>query len=208
MVPLGPGAVVEEFETGRGLREHDTLRVEQLLAGKPVEIPRADRGAESADHAGRMESPLMEAAVRRRADPACRFGGDQKSPQRPFAAGARGKSGRQHGRQRARRRVDDRAAVRVVIVEPVNEGAVEMGRIALGQAQVHADDRKFAGTADLAQRRRQPIREIEPDRREADSERVQDVQLCPGNDIGRNLIQLEPVDKGRQRLRQRRLGGR
>ena len=140
----------------------------------------------------------MKPAIRCGTDAARRFRRDQEGAQRAASVGVRRQTGRKHGRDSTRRRVNDGTTMGVVVIESVNKCAVQVRRIPLRKTQIHADDRIVSRTADLRERRCQPFGEIKPDRREPNPERVEYVQFSAIQYIARHLIKVEGLDKNGQ----------
>ena len=187
MEALGPGAVGEEFEAAGGGAEREPLRMNERGSAEAGELSGGDRAAEDAGDAGRMESDLVEPALGDHPDTGRHLDagdeGREKIATRGAGFGADGK----HGRQQARAHVHDAGDMRVVVVEAMDEDAVDQRRVAGAEPQAGADD----GALPARRRERLTRRAGNPPivltrRGEGDAGRVQQQQLRALDRFGRD----------------------
>ena len=115
-------------------------------------------------------------------------------------------AGGQHRRHRARRGVDHAADVGVVIVETVNEEAVHLCGIAQRQPCRHPDDGIGPVSGKPVNGRQRLVAEVVARRREADPQRVENVQLGTFDHGLGHVFERQFAGKAGKRARDRLAG--
>ena len=204
--PLGPRAVIQELQAARGHAERDALGVGELRLGHAREPACGQRGPEHADHAGGMEAQAVEPALGGGGDPGCALDGREIGHERLPPRGAVALAGGQHRRHRARRGVDHAADVGVVVVEAVDEESVHLSGIAQRQRRRHPDDGIGPVAGEPVDRGQRLVAEVVARRREADPQRVENVQLGALDHGLGHVFERKLAGEARQRARDRLAG--
>ena len=201
METLGPGAVLEELHAAGGHAEREALGVGQRARVVVLKVARGQRRAEHADDACGMEADLLPPAPRVLADARIGLHGEQVGAERARAARAGLPAGREHHRQRARGGVHDARRVRVVVIEAVDQDAVQQRRVAQRPAFAHADQHVFAAAGERADAGGAALGELEAGRGEGDAERIQDAAPGGVQHLRRHGPGVEAVGVLREPLR-------
>jgi hypothetical protein len=160
-----------------------------------------DRSTEGADDTSGMKADLLPPAASVLAETPVDFDREQVRGQRAGTAGPIAQAFGQHHRHGTGGGVHDTRGMGVVVIQAVDEDAIEQRSVASPVTPVGADDDVLARTGEGRDTGETAVREIERRRSEPDAERIEDAEFGGLDHVGRRGLELERHRMGCEPLR-------